>query len=302
MLRAPVTPEPHLVKIFLNRRSLNTPCTPWKVKGNFFVFHVYPSPGLSTIGSEVLNSMKKPFLKRMGDFLEGKGFYIVLFLCVAAIGISGYYLFSSLTPDEPDAPVAGTAQITVTPSPRPTPVDAGLMNRPAATPAPEHTVPASPAVPAATPSAMPSATPQPTPQAAPTVFTWPVQGDILTDYSLEVLSYNPTMDDWRTHDGLDIASAAGTEVKAAAAGTVTAVLQDAMMGTTVVVEHGGGLTSTYANLASVPTVAVGDTVGAGSVLGSVGGTAIAESALASHLHFSMSLDGSTVDPLEYLPN
>ena len=246
--------------------------------------------------------MKKPFLKRMGDFLEGKGFYIVLFLCVAAIGISGYYLFSSLTPDEPDAPVAGTAQITVTPSPRPTPVDAGLMNRPAATPAPEHTVPASPAVPAATPSAMPSATPQPTPQAAPTVFTWPVQGDILTDYSLEVLSYNPTMDDWRTHDGLDIASAAGTEVKAAAAGTVPAVLQDAMMGPTVVVEHGGGLTSTYANLASVPTVAVGDTVGAGSVLGSVGGTAIAESALASHLHFSMSLDGSTVDPLEYLPN
>ena len=234
--------------------------------------------------------MKKPFLKRMGDFLEGKGFYIVLFLCVAAIGISGYYLFSSLTPDEPDAPVAGTAQITVTPSPRPTPVDAGLMNRPAATPAPEHTVPASPAVPAATPSAMPSATPQPTPQAAPTVFTWPVQGDILTDYSLEVLSYNPTMDDWRTHDGLDIASAAGTEVKAAAAGTVTAVLQ------------GGGLTSSYSNLASVPTVAVGDRVGAGSVLGSVGGTAIAESALASHLHFSMSLDGSTVDPLEYLPN
>lgn len=50
------------------------------------------------------------------------------------------------------------------------------------------------------------------------------------------------------------------------------------MGTTVVVEHGGGLTSTYSNLASVPTVAVGDTVGAGSVLGSVGGTAIAESA------------------------
>ena len=50
--------------------------------------------------------MKKPFLKRMGDFLEGKGFYIVLFLCVAAIGISGYYLFSSLTPDEPDAPAS----------------------------------------------------------------------------------------------------------------------------------------------------------------------------------------------------
>ena len=33
--------------------------------------------------------MKKPFHQRVGDFLEGKGFYIVLFLCVAAIGISG---------------------------------------------------------------------------------------------------------------------------------------------------------------------------------------------------------------------
>ena len=104
---------------------------------------------------------------------------------------------------------------------------------------------------------------------------------------------------WGVADGIAEGVAAGT---AGDAGTVTAVLQDAMMGTTVVVEHGGGLTSTYSNLASVPTVAVGDTVGAGSVLGSVGGTAIAESALASHLHFSMSLDGSTVDPLEYLPN
>ena len=63
--------------------------------------------------------MKKPFLKRMGDFLEGKGFYIVLFLCVAAIGISGYYLFSSLTPDEPDAPVAGTARSPSPPLPGP---------------------------------------------------------------------------------------------------------------------------------------------------------------------------------------
>ena len=39
---------------------------------------------------------KRPFVERIGDFMAGKGFYIVLFLCVAAIGISGYYLFSSL--------------------------------------------------------------------------------------------------------------------------------------------------------------------------------------------------------------
>ena len=38
----------------------------------------------------------KPSQHKLGDFLEGKGFYIVLFLCVAAIGISGYFLFSGL--------------------------------------------------------------------------------------------------------------------------------------------------------------------------------------------------------------
>ena len=43
--------------------------------------------------------MKKPFLKRMGDFLEGKGFYIVLFLAIAIIGASGYFIYTTLFGD-----------------------------------------------------------------------------------------------------------------------------------------------------------------------------------------------------------
>ena len=38
--------------------------------------------------------MKEPLNQRISDFMAGKGFYIVLFLCVAAIGISGYYLYT----------------------------------------------------------------------------------------------------------------------------------------------------------------------------------------------------------------
>ena len=41
------------------------------------------------------------------------------------------------------------------------------------------------------------------------VFTWPVQGTILRDYSVETLSLDPTLGDWRTHGGLDIAAAQG---------------------------------------------------------------------------------------------
>ena len=62
---------------------------------------------------------KKPILERIGDFMEGKGFYIVLFLCVAAIGISGYYLFSSLDMRDGDAAVAAPTQVVVMPTVQP---------------------------------------------------------------------------------------------------------------------------------------------------------------------------------------
>lgn len=51
--------------------------------------------------------MKKPWTEHIGDFIAGKGFYIVLFLCVAAIGISGYYLFSTFGSGEEDTAVDG---------------------------------------------------------------------------------------------------------------------------------------------------------------------------------------------------
>lgn len=179
---------------------------------------------------------KKPILERIGDFMEGKGFYIVLFLCVAAIGISGYYLFSSLDMRDGDAAVAA-----------------------------------------------------------------PTQGQVVADYSLEVLAYDETMGDWRTHSGIDIAAPVGTQVLAVSAGTVASVEQDDLMGTTVVIAHAGGVESIYANLAAVPTVEAGDQVSIGAVIGAVGTTAVAESARAPHLHFEMREDGESVDPVSYLP-
>ena len=121
--------------------------------------------------------MKRNLFQKLGDFVLGKGFYIVLFLCVAAIGISGYYLFSSLSPDkDPGTAVAGPAQVTVTP----TPASASPAVRVTPTPAPQaqtavRTTPA----PSPTPAPTPAATPQPT---APTVFAWPVKGTLISEY------------------------------------------------------------------------------------------------------------------------
>lgn len=238
--------------------------------------------------------MKKSFYHRFSDFIEGKGFYIVLALCLAAIGLSGWFLFSSLTGEQEEQPVGGTASITVTPAPTPAATVTPVKPTVTATPRPTATVSAV--------AATPSATVQPTstPRSAPTSLTWPVQGEVLTSYSVETLAYDVTMADWRTHAGVDIAAAVGTEVRAPASGVVVEVTEDVMLGTTVVIDHGGDLTTTCANLASVPTVEVGDEVTVGDIIGSVGNTAIAESALASHLHFSVEREGQSVDPMELL--
>ncbi|MCD7861515.1 MAG: M23 family metallopeptidase [Oscillospiraceae bacterium] len=109
------------------------------------------------------------------------------------------------------------------------------------------------------------------------------------------------MQDWRTHDGLDIAAAIGTQVRAAANGRVTDVYADDAYGTTVVISHNGWLCSVYSNLAATPTVAVGDTVGVGQVIGAVGDTALAEIGEPAHLHFAMTCGGESIDPGEYMP-
>ena len=241
------------------------------------------------------NNQKRGGLSRLGDFFAGKGFYIVLFLCVAAIGVSGYFLLTDSL--QPTQSVAKPTQVVVTPTPA-APTPALPVATPSPTPKPTPT-------PAPTPTPTPTTTPTPTPTPAPTpaalVFTWPVKGEILSAHSMETLAYDETMGDWRTHAGLDIAAVQGTQVVATAQGTVIDVSFDELMGSTVVIEHQNGLESKYCNLAAKPTVAVGDEVETGTVIGSVGATAAAEGAKASHLHFELSKDAEAVDPTEYLP-
>ena len=246
--------------------------------------------------------MKKPIKQTVGDFLVGRGFYIVLFLCVAAIGVSGWYLMSELFLPGGTAVAAPTAVVTTT-SPMPT-------IPPTVPPVPLTTVePSASAKPTPAPTPVPAT---PTPAATPIpsaaaslwgsqIYTWPVKGEVISDFSLEVLAYDETMGDWRVHEGVDVAAQVGTTVKVINAGTVTAVYEDDLMGTVVEVDHGKGLTSLYANLAHEVEVKVGDGLDTAAVIGMVGQTAIAEIERPAHLHFEMRQDGVNVDPVLYLP-
>jgi murein DD-endopeptidase MepM/ murein hydrolase activator NlpD len=128
----------------------------------------------------------------------------------------------------------------------------------------------------------------------------PVEGEIVMVYAMDSLGYNPTTRDWRTHNGVDIAAEEGSKVFAAADGTVYTVYEDDTMGMTVVIRHRDGYITKYASLASEVTVKAGDTVTLGQQIGYVGNTALLESAIGDHLHFSVTCNDEPVDPAEFL--
>lgn len=252
---------------------------------------------------------KRTWIEKLGDFISGKGFYLVVLICVAAIALSGYYLVRGVRDglDETlDQPVSGSAAIrgSSAPSAAPSAQPSARPSNPPASSSARISAPPAPSAlsePSAVPSAAPSSAPTPSPAPAPLVFTWPVKGTVTTGYSVEALAYNPTMGDWRTHSGVDIDVTLGTQVLAAASGTVSDIYEDDLLGTVVQIDHGQGLVSWYANLAAVPTVAVGDAVSTGAVIGSVGQTAAGERSQPAHLHFALFQDEQPVDPCDYLP-
>ena len=153
-----------------------------------------------------MSDKKKQFLNRLAD----KGYYIALILCAAAIGISGYLYYQNASKDDPSLE-----------NPNAT-VDAMNTN-----PSPSQEIPS---------------TPKPTKptEKKPLITGKPVAGEMIMDYAMDCLCYNPTTRDWRTHNGMDFAAEAGTPVKAAAAGTVYTIFNDDAMGTTVVIRHEDG--------------------------------------------------------------
>ena len=223
--------------------------------------------------------------KKYANGMNGKGYYIALILCAVAIGISGYLYYAHANEDETtlqnDTTVGTVDKAVVNPN-----VQVAVTD------------------PTATEPTQPDDT-KPTEGKQPIVVksekrVSPVTGETVMEYAMDCLSYNQTTRDWRVHDGVDIAAEAGTQVCAAADGTVYTVYDHETMGMTVVIRHNEGYTTEYSSLAEAVCVQPGDTVQAGEVIGAVGNTALLESAIGDHVHFSVSCNDVTVDPAQFL--
>lgn len=130
-------------------------------------------------------------------------------------------------------------------------------------------------------------------------FSLPAEGNIIRGHSAGELIKYDSLNEWRTHDGIDIEAAVGTEIKAAADGTVSKVKNDPLWGWTVELEHDGGFLSIYCGLEQ-PTLEEGAKIASGDVIGTLGETNLAEVSDSSHLHFAMKQDGKFIDPAEKL--
>ncbi|MBQ6864947.1 MAG: M23 family metallopeptidase [Clostridia bacterium] len=131
-----------------------------------------------------------------------------------------------------------------------------------------------------------------------TVYTLPAGTQIVKDFSLGVPVFSNTMEDYRTHNGIDFACEEGDPVIAAADATVSAVYEDVAWGGVVELDFGNGYTAKYCGLLPDSiALQTGDTVKSGDAVGVIGQIPI-EADDGCHLHYEMRQDGIVVDPLE----
>ena len=217
------------------------------------------------------------------SFVKEKGYYIALVLCVAAIGISGYvYYRNTKSPQKEQPSLSATLPVGTAPV-------SGTKGR-------DDAVSVIASEPQTTQGA--TAPTETKPQKLKTIS--PVDGQMVGAYAMEELSYNETTRDWRVHNGVDYPGELGDPVSAAADGTVISVREDDSLGTTVVLRHTGGYETTYQNLEETVPVQLGDKVVLGQTIGSVGATALTESAIGPHVHFSVAYQDMPMDPADFL--
>ena len=132
------------------------------------------------------------------------------------------------------------------------------------------------------------------------VFTKPVEGEIVTEFASDKLVYSNTLQEWVTHNGIDIKADKTTVVKASEEGTVKSIKNDPRYGITVVIEHSNGYSSVYSNLLTAEFVKEKEKVKKGQTIGTVGNTATFEIADEAHLHFEILKNNEYVDPSQYI--
>lgn len=125
------------------------------------------------------------------------------------------------------------------------------------------------------------------------VPVWPVEGRVTSGYGWR---FDPQIKQERLHEGIDIEAHEGAPVRAVLSGVVSSVRESPTYGKVIEIDHGGGVVTLYAHLSEI-TVPATARVKQGDIIGRAGKTG---NAATVHLHFEVTENGRSVDPLRKL--
>lgn len=264
---------------------------------------------------------KKLSKKALAEFIDRKGYYIIILLCIAIVGVTAVFVTTynmgsdngldsdKIIADEPSASpalknfddmanqnldVAASSISQDTASNNTQPVETASADTPKTQAKADDKSVAANTNPADSQTNTAGT-------ASSTGYIVPVFGETILEFAQDKLVYSKTLEEWRAHSGVDIAADRGTAVKAVTNGVVSDVKNDPRLGITVIIDHQNGIKSVYSNLASDNMVYPNLKVSQGEVIGSVGNTAYFESVEQSHLHFEVWKNNAPVDPSSYVP-
>lgn len=222
-------------------------------------------------------------------FLSGKGFYVALAACLVAVcGVAvGSFVNSRAGLERDSSTVSSPASNTPSAS-RDQPVDHPMSNVPddRTTTTTVNTTRTTTTTKAVTPTG-----------ADEPLFVLPLTNQVLREYSAGKQVYSQTMQDWRTHNGVDFQGEKGQKVKALADGTVQSIETDPLWGPVLTLDHGFGILSRYCGVTADKDLAKGDTVEVGDVIGTLGDIPC-EILDGSHLHLEILVNDQYTDPVE----
>lgn len=211
-------------------------------------------------------------------FFRKQGLYVLIFLCVVAAGVTALITWPREAPlpeENADASKIDSPrlkdEIAVNPTPTPLPV-------PTQTPAPTEAL-------------------KPASGSSRIVLKRPVEGQIIKSFSGNELVPFPSLDMWKTHNGVDIKADKDAVVVAALSGTVTEVYTNEADGGVIVISHSEKSKTLYAGLGEM-LVEPGNRVNTGDQIGKIGEMP-KELDLSYHLHFEYIVNGAYKDPVKY---
>ena len=130
-------------------------------------------------------------------------------------------------------------------------------------------------------------------------LSWPLQGDVILNYSMDQTVYFATLDQYKYNPALIIAGKVNDPVNAAATGKITDISANEETGVTVTMDLGGGYSAIYGQLKEV-LYKEGATIEAGNAIGYIAEPTKYYSVEGSNLYFELLKDDEPIDPMQYM--